>query len=704
MRHFWPAICAATLEFAFATSAAADAAHDPTVTGVTALIVNAPPTTVAPLLTEPVAATPQTIVVIPSEIIQLGGLNDLRDVLRLDPDVSAHADEDSGQGTNVQIRGFSARFDIYRDGQLDVGQYYRDPFDLAAIEVLTGPSSVIFGRGSTGGVIDDIGKSPSVQGFAAGTLSFGTDGLARATADFDAPIGTGAAVRLNAMGQTTGEAGRDWVDYRRVGVSPVMAIGMDGPTTLTLSYLHQTQWDRPDYGVPWIDIGNPGEVSHPAVVPWNNFYGFRDDYSDVSADIGTARLSQTLGGGWTLTDEFTAAAYGRSYRITEPGVAAIVAPGTAPSTVTVTRTVRGGHSSESIVEDDLDLRGDIRIFGQRNTLVFGGSLGRQTSDPTVLSFSAVPTTNLIAPDEDQLFSGIARTKSNVRFGAETAAAYLGDTMHLGERWQIDLDGRLDRFAAHYRNTVPTLTVFSHTDLKPTWRAALLYDLTASARAYVMAGTSFDPSAEGLSLSASTADLAPESTRTFETGVKWNPTPTVLVTGALFQTTMFNAREPSPVDPSFDILAGTERSQGFEVAVQGRVTPQWLVQGGYTHLDAKVIASPNDDDGQPLQDAPRDNLRLFSAYDVTPRWTLGGGFEYQSSRVPGSTPDSNGFWQRVPGYWTASALVRYRLGPDLAIQLNADNLFNEHYYDGLDDNHVNVGAGRSVHLTIVAVSR
>ena len=166
----------------------------------------------APLLTQPVARTPESVDVITAQVIQLNALSDLRDVLKLDPSVSAHADEDSGQGTNVQIRGFSARFNIYRDGQLDLGQYYRDPFDLDFVEVLTGPSSVLFGRGSTGGVINDVAKTPVLGPIQAASLSVGTNDLARLTADIDAPLSPSAAFRLNAVAHSAGVAGRDLVD------------------------------------------------------------------------------------------------------------------------------------------------------------------------------------------------------------------------------------------------------------------------------------------------------------------------------------------------------------------------------------------------------------------------------------------------------------------------------------------------------------
>ena len=201
---------------------------------------------------------------------------------------------------------------------------------------------------------------------------------------------------------------------------------------------------------------------------------------------------------------------------------------------------------------------------------------------------------------------------------------------------------------------------------------MLYALTPSAHVYAMWGTSFDPSAESLSLSASTADLAPEHNQTVEAGLKWSPRPALLLSGALFRTIQFNSREPSPTDPTLTILAGTARSEGLELLAQGQVTARWLVLGGYTYLDAKIVASPDADVGQPLQNAPRHNLRLFSSYDLSSRLTVGGGLDYASSRVPSSTPDPNGQRQSVPGFTTLSALVRYRLSPHVALQLNADN--------------------------------
>ena len=664
------------------------------------LLVNGARTSDLPLLTQPLVDTPQTITAISEEIMQLQSTSDLRDVLRNDPSVSAHADEDNAQGTNVQIRGFSARYDMYLDGQLDFGSYYRDPFNLEEVEVLTGPSSVLFGRGSTGGAIEQVSKKPKMDEFADATLSVGTDRLKRITADANIPAQDGAAFRVAGMAQDGGTAGRDVVRTRRVGIAPSFSVGMNSATQLTVSYLYQRQWDRPDYGIPWVDIGPTTNVSHPALVPPNNFYGFQSDYSRVSVNVLTASLRAQLAETIVLRNQIRYGVYDQNYREAEPGIPPILAPGTPLSTVTVTRTERGGRAHQSFLDDQFSLTATVETFGVKHTLVAGAEAGRQVSEPTVLRFAGVPGTNLIAPNEDQVFSGTSTPSSIVRFVANTEALYATDTLMLGEHWELNGAARLDRFDAEYRNQVPSLVTLEHTDIIPSWRGAAIYKPRPSISVYAMYGTSFDPSAEGLSLSASTADLAPERSHTVETGVKWDPNKYLLLSGALFRTVMSNLREASPTDPTIQILAGTARSQGFELQAQGYVTRDWLVLAGFTYLDTSILSSPNGDRGSPLQNAPRDNLRLFSAYDLSGKLTIGGGVNYSSSRVPGTVVDANGFRQEVPGYWSTSALARYRIANRINLQLNVDNITNRRFYDGLDNNHVNVSAGRSARLSLI----
>jgi len=131
-----------------------------------------------------------------------------------------------------------------------------------------------------------------------------------------------------------------------------------------------------------------------------------------------------------------------------------------------------------------------------------------------------------------------------------------------------------------------------------------------------------------------------------------------------------------------------------------VTDRWQVFAGYTYDQATIISSPQGDVGNRIQNTPKHDIRLWTAYDFTPDLTVGGGIDYQSNRVPGSVLDGAGDLQLVPGYWTASMVARYKINDMFTLQANLDNIMDRRYYDGLDDNHVEVGSGRSGRLTLI----
>src|SRR5262249_30892367 len=128
-----------------------------------------------PKLTSPLLDTAQTINVVPKQLMEDQNATTMRDALRNVPGISLAAGEAGAQGDNLTIRGFTARSDFYLDGMRDFGSYYRDPFDLDAIEVLKGPDSLLFGRGSTGGVVNQVSKQPELYNYTRGTATVGTD-------------------------------------------------------------------------------------------------------------------------------------------------------------------------------------------------------------------------------------------------------------------------------------------------------------------------------------------------------------------------------------------------------------------------------------------------------------------------------------------------------------------------------------------------
>ena len=151
-------------------------------------------------LPEPIRDIPQSITVIPQELMQEQAVTSFRDALRNVTGISLAAGEGGGaQGDNLTLRGFNARNDYFLDGIRDQGSYTRDVFNLEAIEVLKGPSAVLFGRGSTGGVINQVSKTPRLEPLYTASVSVGTGQLLRGTADINQPLSKTVALRVKLL-------------------------------------------------------------------------------------------------------------------------------------------------------------------------------------------------------------------------------------------------------------------------------------------------------------------------------------------------------------------------------------------------------------------------------------------------------------------------------------------------------------------------
>jgi catecholate siderophore receptor len=211
----------------------------------------------SPKYTEPLRQIPQTISIISRDVIEQQGATTLSDVLRNVPGLTVVAGEGgTPAGDNLVLRGFSARNDIFVDGVRDLGPQSRDPFNLEQVEVVKGPQSAFTGRGSTGGSINMISKSPNLNRFFGGSVSLGSASMQRATADINVPIGERSAFRLNGMIHDAGVPGRDVVENERWGVAPGLAFGLGTPTRVTLGYYKLKQENISDYGIPWVPANN----------------------------------------------------------------------------------------------------------------------------------------------------------------------------------------------------------------------------------------------------------------------------------------------------------------------------------------------------------------------------------------------------------------------------------------------------------------
>lgn len=649
-----------------------------------------------PKISQDRLTTARTLDIVPQQVMQEQNTTTLRDTLRNVAGISLAAGEGGAQGDNLTIRGFTARNDLYIDGMRDFGSYYRDPFNTQEVEVLQGPSSVTFGRGSTGGVVNQATKAPVMAGFINGDFTFGSDKTRRLTLDIDKPLqifGENAAFRLNVMGNEGDVAGRDIAENRRFGVAPSLALGLGSPTRLTFSYFHQTADDQPDYGIPWLFNG-------PAPVNRANYYGFADgNYLRTYDDIGTVKFEHDFSGSLTLRDQFRYANYARNVLITEPKVAANAGLNTPLADIQITRNEIGVNSIETNLDNQVDLMSNFKTGSLRHNFITGVEVGRETSDPTRPGYANVPTTSLLDPDPYQVLSGSVSIRSRVQTTAFSQSVYALDSVKLTPKLDVSGGIRWDRFSTDYLQSVGVTSSFHRVDTKPTWRAAITYKPVAIGSIYFDAGTSFNPSAESLSLSASTADLPPESNRTYEFGTKWN-LGKLAADASWFRTEKTNAREPDPNNPALNVLAGNQRVSGVQASVRGRITSRWDILAGYAYLDSRVISSNYypQSIGLRLANVPVNTFNFWSSFRLPRHWDAGAGTNFVGARTASTTSAFDpvtGLIKQVPSYWVFNAMLSHPIAEHVDIQVNAYNLANRYYYDQLHPGHIVLGPGRSV---------
>jgi catecholate siderophore receptor len=663
--------------------------------------------------------TPQSVNVIAQKLLQEQSVTRLEDALKNVPGVTLNAGEGAARGDTINIRGFSAFNDFFLDGVRDAAIYVRDPFNLESIEVLKGPSATLFGRGSTGGAVNQVSKAPTLTPLGVLTADYGSNDEFRGALDVNAPIGPSAAFRLNAMGESSHVAGRDFVDNKHWGVAPELSLGIGGPTTATLAYFHLSEHDIPDSGVPFIN-------GAPADVPRQNYYGLASDRAIAEVNIGTFRLTHEFNSSISVSNTFRYANYSFNYQFEAPNFGSVAsggqgapAPGTPLNTILVGRDSPSSSGVQTNLTDQGDLTARFKTGILSHTLVAGFEVARQTNDldryanPFDSNNNWVPETPLLHPDPNEArpTEPVTTTQDTT---ADSEAGYVTDTVGVGSHLDLIAGVRVDRFAARYLQTAlltGAVTNLTHTDVVASPRLAVVYKPTTWQSLYFSYGTSFDPSAEALTLTTKLADLGPVKATTYEVGTKTSVFGGgLLLTGAAFHTEVDNAQINDPDNPGLTVLQGNQTVQGFELGASGHITSKLEITAGYTYLDGKASGTTGSNPVVKYSDAlipnvARNAANVWVEYNITDPWEVGVGLNYLDRRLgnivtPGVTPAV------IPSYTVVSAMTSYRVNERLSLQLNVINLANTLYYDNIyytsaSENHVIPGAGRTFKLTLRA---
>lgn len=642
---------------------------------------------------------PQSIDTVNNLEITEQAVTSMQDVLRNVPGITINAGEGGAHGDSVNLRGISVPDSFFLDGLRDIGLYQRDTFDEEAVEVLLGPSSVLFGRGSTAGVINQVTKQAALTPMESASLEIGTAGMERATADVNFVIGDSAAARINLMDQRFGVADRDDVLNRSNGIAPTVAFGINTPTTLTLGYLHQSEDDIPDYGIPFID-GSPAHVNR------RNYYGLANyDRTRNKVDVGTARLEHRFNDHVSLISSVRYGHYDFTYLLSAPHLDddfTVPPPaGTPLSDIVVYRDQPSSAGTEEELIDRTDLTTRFEVAGISHTLITGVELSRESSDVTkyINGIDVIPPTPLLDP--------VAYYSPPTALGIDTLPQTTGsdvsfsamDRIRLSATWDLDAGLRWDRFNSHYSEPV-TGSAFSRSDTELSPRAALVFKPDAWQSYCASFGSSYNPAIEYLVIAPSSESLSPEKDDTTEVGTKLDfLNHTLTMTGALFDTLLANARLADPDDPTVQQLPFDQRVLGLELGASGYITDQFEVQAAYTHLDDRISASTDAPAvGRRTPNIPDDSASLWLTWEPGRTWKVGGGMIYMGQRFA-DTYNTAG----VPDYAVLNGMVSYRVNPHFDLQLNLNNIadrlyYNGIYYTGIDENHAVPGPGRTLILT------
>ncbi|VVP85803.1 putative TonB-dependent receptor BfrD [Pseudomonas fluorescens] len=638
----------------------------------------------------PLLDTPQTITVVPSQVIQEQQALSLRQVLANVSGITFNAGEGGGgSGDSINIRGFSANSNIQVDGLRDSTQTTRsDTFNIDQVEVIKGPNSVFGGAGTTGGTINIITKQPQRLAFTHLSGGIGTDYYRRLTLDANQPlegVGHDSALRLNLMAHRNDVPGRTQVERGRWGIAPSLRLGLDDSTRLILSASHLEDDNLPDYGVPALDGKKLGGVDRQDYFGWKNLDKEQIRQSAVTADFEHAFNDDLRVQNLTR--------YSHTDRDTTVSASHVKTEGlSAGRYVPAGPQAYGRDAVTTLWINQTNLTGQLDLASMRHDLVAGVEVSRETMRLGTydhgLGRTLYPADGYDLGNPPGYWSGPTAKNRSSQAQAELTnhALFVFDTIAVHENWDLNLGLRYDRFKGEVDSAAvgKSASGFESSDNVLSGRAGLMYKPTDNGRIYLAWGTAFNPSAEALvgsgrGLTAETEGLSPEKNQTWELGTKWVLLDNRLdVDAALFRVEKRNARE-NMADGSTQ-LAGMQRVQGLEVSVTGHISDQWAVFANYTFLDSETLKAADTPagiarEGQALGNTPRHSMNLWSTYALPAGWTLGYGARHVGERnVTSSTA------AKLDAYWVHNAMAAYRVNDNIDLQLNINNLFDKAYVE------------------------
>lgn len=663
--------------------------------------------------------TPQTIGIINHDLLQEQQAVSLTQALQNTPGVSTFFAGENGTtstGDTIYMRGFDTSSSIYIDGVRDLGSIRRDMFNIQQVEVTKGPSGPDYGRTAPSGSINLVTKRPYLGDLNEASLTFGTADQRRVTGDFNHATSDSAGLRINVMGQDSGVPGRDDVNNRQWAIAPSYAFGLGGSHRVYIDFLHMTQNNIPDGGVP--TVGLPGysspnptllpELSHAAAVNPRNFYGTSADFEHVNTNMVTIRSENDLSDNVKLQNTLRWGRNQQEYLLTSFLLNAAAWSIPHPGDPTSWAFARGLPTFKNQSNSILTNQTNINIIAHTGQVKHTFAVGVELTDERLqgqgrTSSADWPKANLYAPDEkfDLLAGQLVSNGAYENARTRTAAAYLFDAMDLSKRWQLDTGIRVDRYDSQYsallcdsvRGRVNCFTTIKATsghvhletqDTLASFKTGLVFKPTQSTSTYINYALSDQPpGGSTLQMSAnrnsgSNPIYPTQHAASGEVGFKSSLMDArLLLTGAVYDTHV-NNQVVQDIDGQY-YANGKTHVKGVELGAVGSITEHWMIITGYTTTQSKALQPHpvSADAGYTLPYTPRQAFTLWTTYQLPHGLTIGGGGRYVGKMTRGSD-DAPGTPQDVASYWVANGFVQYQVNTHVDLGVNAYNIFNHKY--------------------------
>lgn len=637
----------------------------------------------------PLRDVPQSISVVTKEQIRDQQMQSIGDIVRYTPGVSVHQGENNRD--QVIIRGQSTSADFFHNGIRDDVQYYRDPYSLERLETLKGPNAMIFGRGGGGGVINRVTKEANFSPLREISVTGGSFYNKRFSADFDQPLGDQVALRLNTVYEDS-DSFRKYVDLSRFAINPTVTITPSQRTRFTAGYEFARDRRTADRGITSFQ-------GRPADVPISTFYGNPDD-SNVRSDVNllSGTYEQQLGK-VNIHNRTLFGDYDRSYQNYVPGA-------TNAARTLVTLTAYNNATERKNLFNQTDITYSASTGPVRHMLLGGTELGRQLTDNfrNTGFFNNTTTSTQVPYDNPTINTPVTyrqtATDADNHLKTNLVATYFQDQMEISRYVQVVAGVRYDRFDLLYHNNRNGDNL-QRVDNLVSPRAGLVFKPITALSLYGSYSISYLPSSgdQFSALTTITQQVKPEKFTNYEAGVKWDIRRFLTLNSALYRLNRTNTRSIDPNNPTAIIQTGSQRTNGFEIGLNGSVTRDWSIAGGYSYQDALITsATANAVLGKQVGQVPHNMFSLWNRYQIIPRLGVGLGIISRSDMFV--AVDNTVI---VPGYTRADAAVFYAFNERWRIQGNIENLFNRKYFTNADSN-TNISPGSPFALRVGLIAR